>query len=175
MSLAAVLRASSLSQPSTVTEIRYSSRNSTANDHAMIAGMRRNTSLPRGRRVMARYTTVLQRPPATPGPRERTPLIPVARASRRSGQAGPPRHTKTRSPRRHSPRVPACCVTCADDIFGKCRAIRHPQAGNRKPRCPRPAAQSRPISRSPGPAGAMVQVITNPGRFLYRVPSRGRG
>jgi hypothetical protein len=39
MSLTAVLRASSLSQPSTVTEIRYSSRNSTASDHVVIAGM----------------------------------------------------------------------------------------------------------------------------------------
>jgi hypothetical protein len=37
MSLAAVLRASNLSQPNTVTEIRYSSRNSTARDHAMFA------------------------------------------------------------------------------------------------------------------------------------------
>jgi len=34
MSLAAALRASNLSQPNTVTEIRYSSRNSTARDHA---------------------------------------------------------------------------------------------------------------------------------------------
>jgi hypothetical protein len=36
MSLAAPPRASSLSQPNTVTEIRYNSRNSTAHDHSMI-------------------------------------------------------------------------------------------------------------------------------------------
>jgi hypothetical protein len=35
MSLAAVLRASNPSQPNTVTQIRYSSRDSTARDHAM--------------------------------------------------------------------------------------------------------------------------------------------
>ena len=36
MSLAAVLRASNLSQPKIVTEIKYSSRNSTARDHVML-------------------------------------------------------------------------------------------------------------------------------------------
>jgi hypothetical protein len=36
MSLAAVLPANSLSQPNIVTEIRYSSRNSTARDHVML-------------------------------------------------------------------------------------------------------------------------------------------
>ena len=46
MSLVAVLRASNPSQPITVTKIRYSSRNSTVRDHAMIAGMQRNTKPP---------------------------------------------------------------------------------------------------------------------------------
>jgi hypothetical protein len=46
--LAAVLQASNPSQPNTVTQIRYSSRNSTARDHVMITGMQRNTRLPRG-------------------------------------------------------------------------------------------------------------------------------
>jgi hypothetical protein len=41
MSLAAVLVASSLSQLSTVTEIRYSSRGSTARDHVMITWSQR--------------------------------------------------------------------------------------------------------------------------------------
>ena len=36
MSLAAVLRASNLSQPNTAHEVRYSSRNSTIRDHPMI-------------------------------------------------------------------------------------------------------------------------------------------
>jgi hypothetical protein len=48
MSLAAALRASNPSQPNTVTAIRYSSRNSTARDHAMITGMQRNTKPPPG-------------------------------------------------------------------------------------------------------------------------------
>ena len=39
MSLAGVLRASNLSQPNTVTEIRYTSQNSTARDHLMITWM----------------------------------------------------------------------------------------------------------------------------------------
>jgi hypothetical protein len=47
MSLAAVLRASNPSQPNTVTQIRYSSRDSTARDHVTIAGMQRNTRSPR--------------------------------------------------------------------------------------------------------------------------------
>jgi hypothetical protein len=64
--------------------------------------------------------TVLQLPPAASGPR-RTPAVPVARTDRRSGQAGPPRHTKTPTPRRHPPRVRACCVTCTDEVSGKCR------------------------------------------------------
>ena len=38
MSLVAVLRASNRSQPNTVTEIRYGSRNSTVRDHVMITG-----------------------------------------------------------------------------------------------------------------------------------------
>lgn len=46
MSLAAVLRVSNPSQPNTVTQIRYSSRNSTACDHVMIAGMQRNIRSP---------------------------------------------------------------------------------------------------------------------------------
>jgi hypothetical protein len=46
MSLAAVRRASNPSQPKIVTEIRYSSRNSTARDHVMITVMQPNTSLP---------------------------------------------------------------------------------------------------------------------------------
>ena len=37
MSLAAAARANNLSQLNTVTEIKYSSRNSTARDHSMIA------------------------------------------------------------------------------------------------------------------------------------------
>jgi hypothetical protein len=37
MSLVAALRANNLSQLNTVTEIKYSNRNSTARDHAMIA------------------------------------------------------------------------------------------------------------------------------------------
>jgi hypothetical protein len=41
-----VLRASNPSQPNTVTQIRYSSRNSTVRDHVMIAGMQRNTRPP---------------------------------------------------------------------------------------------------------------------------------
>jgi hypothetical protein len=41
MSLAAVLRASSLSQLSTVREIRYSSRSSTTRDHVMITWSQR--------------------------------------------------------------------------------------------------------------------------------------
>jgi hypothetical protein len=44
--LAAVLRVSNLSQPNTVTQIRYSSRNSMARDHVTIAGMQRNTRSP---------------------------------------------------------------------------------------------------------------------------------
>jgi hypothetical protein len=39
MSLAAVLRASNPSQPKIVTEIKYSSRNSTACDHVMLHGV----------------------------------------------------------------------------------------------------------------------------------------
>jgi hypothetical protein len=34
-----------------------------------------------------------------------------------------PRHTKTRSPWRHPPRVRACCLTCTDEVFGKSRAL----------------------------------------------------
>ena len=34
----------------------------------------------------------------------------------------PPRHTKTRPPRRHPPRVPTCRLTCTDEVFGKDRA-----------------------------------------------------
>ena len=48
MSLATVLRPSSPSQLNTVTQIRYSSRNSAASDHAMITGGRRNANSPRG-------------------------------------------------------------------------------------------------------------------------------
>ncbi|MDZ5446988.1 integrase core domain-containing protein [Micromonospora sp. 4G57] len=47
------------------------------------------------------------------------PLPPLAGADRRSGQDGLPQHTKTRAPRRHPPRVRACRVTCADEVFGK--------------------------------------------------------
>jgi transposase InsO family protein len=47
------------------------------------------------------------------------PLYPLPGASRRSRQDRPPRRTKTRSPRRHPPRVPTCCVSCADEVFGK--------------------------------------------------------
>ena len=36
----------------------------------------------------------------------------------------PPRHTKTRSPRRHPPRIPTCRVTCADEVFGNRRVWR---------------------------------------------------
>jgi hypothetical protein len=58
--LAAVLRMSSPSQPNTVTEIRYSSRNSTASDHGLIAG----TAETPGQRTgdgLARYTRAAYR------------------------------------------------------------------------------------------------------------------
>jgi hypothetical protein len=122
----------------------------------LIARVRATTALARvlistrsaSRSPRLRGRTVLQRPPATPGPGERTPLVPVARASRRSGQAGPPRHPKTRSPRRHSSRVPACCVTCADDIFGKCRSA--PSGGG--------CAGSNPAGRHCDVSGHRAQV-----------------
>ena len=56
MFLAAVLRVSNPSQPNTVTEIRYSSRNSTVRDHAMITGIATKHQLTRGWRVLARYS-----------------------------------------------------------------------------------------------------------------------
>ncbi len=31
----------------------------------------------------------------------------------------PPQHTSTRSPRRHPPRAPKCCLTCTDEVSGK--------------------------------------------------------
>jgi hypothetical protein len=40
MSLAAVLRVSNLSQPNTVTEIRYSSWNNTSRDHGLTMGIK---------------------------------------------------------------------------------------------------------------------------------------
>ncbi len=46
MSLVTALRASKLSQPDIVTEIRYSRRRSIVSDHAMIMQHQRNTRLP---------------------------------------------------------------------------------------------------------------------------------
>ncbi len=38
---------------------------------------------------------------------------------RRPGHVSPPRHTSTRSPRRHPPRIPECGLTCTDEVSGK--------------------------------------------------------
>jgi hypothetical protein len=50
---------------------------------------------------------------------ERPTVVPVTHTDRRPGQGGPPRHTKTRSPRRHPPRIPTRGLTCTDEVFGK--------------------------------------------------------
>ena len=56
---------------------------------------------------------------ARPGHCERPPAVPAARADHRSAGDLPPRHTKTRASRRHSPRVSICSVTSVDEAFGR--------------------------------------------------------
>ncbi|WP_159043323.1 IS3 family transposase [Streptomyces sp. NBRC 110028] len=65
---------------------------------------------------------VLQRSSATSGHRQRPSSAPVTRADHRSGPDRQPRHTKTRAPRRHPPRIPTCRMTWADEVSGKRRA-----------------------------------------------------
>ena len=69
----------------------------------------------------ARVRAVLQLPPATSGNRERPATARVARTDPGTGRRHLPSRPQTRSPRRHPPRVPACRLTCTDDIFGKHR------------------------------------------------------
>jgi putative transposase len=60
------------------------------------------------------------RPP--PGNRQRPAAARTALANPQAWRRHPASHPQTRSPRRHPPRVPACRLTCTDDIFGKRRA-----------------------------------------------------
>lgn len=69
--------------------------------------------------------TVLSLSSRPPGHRERPAAAPVAHADHRSGTEHRPRHTKTRSPRRHPPRIPAYPMTCTDGISGKCSSAWH--------------------------------------------------
>jgi len=62
---------------------------------------------------------VLQHAPAPPRHRRRPPAAPPATADHRPGRHRLPRPTTTRPPRRHPPRVPACGLTCTDEIFGR--------------------------------------------------------
>jgi putative transposase len=66
-----------------------------------------------------RVRAVLQRPPAASGNRQCPATAPIALTHPRARRRHPPPHRQTRPPRRHSPRVPACRLTCADEIFGK--------------------------------------------------------
>ena len=67
----------------------------------------------------ARVRAVLQLPPAAPGNRERPPTARIALTDPRARRRHPASRPQTRSPRRHPPRVPACRLTCTDEIFGK--------------------------------------------------------
>ena len=67
----------------------------------------------------ARVRAVLQLPPASPGNRERPATARAALTDPRAGRRHPPPRPQTRPPRRHPPRVPACRLTCTDEIFGK--------------------------------------------------------
>jgi hypothetical protein len=62
MSLAAAVRANNLSQLNTVTESKYSSRNSTASDHSMIAVRGKTPSSLVLHGVLARYRVAGQGP-----------------------------------------------------------------------------------------------------------------
>jgi hypothetical protein len=75
------------------------------------------TPTPRAPRVR----TLLQLPPATSGHRQRPTAAPITTADHRFGPDHPPRHPPTPTPERHHQRVPAHCLTCADEIFGKHR------------------------------------------------------
>ncbi len=67
----------------------------------------------------ARVRAVLQRPPASSGNRQRPATTRSALADPRADQCHPSLRPQTGPPRRHPPRVPACRLTCADEIFGK--------------------------------------------------------
>ncbi len=67
----------------------------------------------------ARVRAVLQLPPAASGDRERPATARAARTDPGTGRRHLPSRLRTRLPRRHSPRVPPCRLTCTDDIFGK--------------------------------------------------------
>ena len=67
----------------------------------------------------ARVRAVLQLPPAAPGNRQRPATARTALADPRAGRRHPASRPQTRPPRRHPPRVPACRLTCTDEVFGK--------------------------------------------------------
>jgi hypothetical protein len=60
--------------------------------------------------------------PEGPYHRERPPAVPDTRTDHRSLSDRQPRHTKTRAPLRHSPRVPTRGMTWPDGISGRGRA-----------------------------------------------------
>ena len=64
-----------------------------------------------------------QHAPASPGNRQRLATACAALTDPRADRCHPPPRPQTRPPRRHPPRVPACRLTCTDEIFGKHRVI----------------------------------------------------
>ncbi|MGA2830012.1 MAG: hypothetical protein ABSF03_28340 [Streptosporangiaceae bacterium] len=71
-----------------------------------------------------RVRAVLQRPSTSPGNRERPAIARIALANPRARRRHPSSRPQTGPPRRHPPRVPACRLTCTDEIFGKRTASR---------------------------------------------------
>jgi hypothetical protein len=69
----------------------------------------------------ARVRAVLQLPPHSPGNRQRPATVRTALTDSPGGRHHLPPHTQARLPRRHPPRIPACRLTCTDEIFGKHR------------------------------------------------------
>jgi putative transposase len=54
-----------------------------------------------------------------PGNRQRPPTARTSLTHHRAWRRHRASRPQTRSPRRHPPRVPECCLTCADEISGK--------------------------------------------------------
>jgi hypothetical protein len=69
--------------------------------------------------ALREFEQFLQPAPAAPGHRERPATARTALTHPLDGRRRSPPYTETRPPRRHPPRVPACRLTCADEIVGK--------------------------------------------------------
>ena len=81
----------------------------------------------------ARIRILLQRPPASPGPRQRPTAAPAAHPDHRPRPDSPTPGPTTRSARRHPARIRTCRLTYADEVSGRHTASRRDCAGSRYP------------------------------------------